>query len=192
MSVLRGCDTFEKLWDRREVVSSRELGRIHLLSLPDLVTAKKTQRDKDWPMIRRLVEADYFRNRSSPKARKVDVWLHELRTPELLVELVRRRPARARRLAATAHFSGPRQPAILCAWKTPCCGNKKRSGRPTESTGHPFARNWNCCVALRHPKPFAGNANQRAPTCPDSQDSAGTTRILALWSYAPNALHVGK
>jgi len=99
--VLRGCDTCEKLWDRREVVSSRELGRVDLLSLPDLVTAKKTQRDKDWPMIRRLVEADYFRGRSNPKPGQVDFWLRELRTSELLVELVRRRPARARRLEAT-------------------------------------------------------------------------------------------
>jgi hypothetical protein len=100
MSVLRGCDTFERLWERRQVVSSRELGRIDLLSLPDLVVAKKTQRDKDWPMIRRLVEADYFRSRKSPEAGQVDFWLHELRTPELLVEIVGRRPARARHLEA--------------------------------------------------------------------------------------------
>jgi hypothetical protein len=38
-------------------------GPIEVLSLPDLVTAKKTQRDKDWPMITRLVEADYADNR---------------------------------------------------------------------------------------------------------------------------------
>jgi len=37
------------------------------LSLPDLVQAKKTQRDKDWPMIRRLVEAHYFQSRGKPK-----------------------------------------------------------------------------------------------------------------------------
>ena len=101
MSVLRGCDAFEKLWDRREVVSSRKLGRVDLLGLPDLVAAKKTQCDKDWPMIRRLVEADYFRSRGDPKPGQADFWLRELRTPELLMELVRRRPARARRLEAT-------------------------------------------------------------------------------------------
>lgn len=100
MSVLRGCDTFEKLWSRREVISSRELGRVDLLSLTDLLAAKKTQRDKDWPMIRRLVEADYFRNRSTPTLEEFDLWLRELRTPALLAELVRRRPARARRLEA--------------------------------------------------------------------------------------------
>ena len=38
---------------------------LELLSLPDLVTAKKTQRDKDWPMIRRLIEANYVQHRGT-------------------------------------------------------------------------------------------------------------------------------
>ena len=29
------------------------------MALEDLVSAKKTQRDKDWPMLRRLVDASY-------------------------------------------------------------------------------------------------------------------------------------
>ena len=37
---------------------------INLMSLPDLVQAKKTQRDKNWPMLRRLVEVNYFENRA--------------------------------------------------------------------------------------------------------------------------------
>jgi hypothetical protein len=32
---------------------------VNLLSLDDLVSAKKTQRDKDWPMLRRVVDASY-------------------------------------------------------------------------------------------------------------------------------------
>ena len=56
----------------------------HLLSIPDLVRAKKTQRDKDWPMIRRLLEADYF-NHADPDLDWVRFWLRELRTPELLM-----------------------------------------------------------------------------------------------------------
>jgi hypothetical protein len=121
MSVLRGCDAFEKLWERREVLPSRELGRVNLLSLPDLVVAKKTQRDKDWPMIRRLVEADYFRHKSGPKPGQVEFWLRELRTPELLVELVRRRPALARRLEAT-------RPLLRAA----ATGNLHRLGKALE------------------------------------------------------------
>jgi glutaminyl-tRNA synthetase len=55
--------------------------------LPDLVRAKKTQRDKDWPMIRRLVEAHYAAHRADPTPEQVSFWLREGRTPSLLVEV---------------------------------------------------------------------------------------------------------
>ena len=55
-----------------------------LLSLPDLVQAKKTQRSKDWPMLQRLVEAHYLRHRAAPTPEQQQFWLRELRTPELL------------------------------------------------------------------------------------------------------------
>ena len=64
-----------------------------MMSLPDLVQAKKTQRDKDWPMLRRLLEAHYFQHRDRATAAQVRFWLRELRTPELLVESARRWPA---------------------------------------------------------------------------------------------------
>jgi hypothetical protein len=57
------------------------------MSLPDLVQAKKTQRDKDWPMLRRLVEVNYFANRENPTREQVRFWFLELRTPDLLIEL---------------------------------------------------------------------------------------------------------
>jgi hypothetical protein len=59
------------------------------MSLPDLVQAKKTQRDKDWPMIRRLVEVNYFANRETPTKAQIRFWFLELRTPQLLIELAR-------------------------------------------------------------------------------------------------------
>ena len=71
-----------------------------LLSLPDLVNAKKTQREKDWPMLRRLVEAHYFQHRSAPNASQLAFWFLELRTPELLLELSRLHPVLCRRLAS--------------------------------------------------------------------------------------------
>ncbi|MEE8525871.1 MAG: hypothetical protein V3T72_18195, partial [Thermoanaerobaculia bacterium] len=57
-----------------------------VLSLPDLIAAKKTQRDKDWPMIRRLVDVHYTTYREQPTVERTGFWLHELRTPEFLVE----------------------------------------------------------------------------------------------------------
>jgi hypothetical protein len=60
--------------------------QVLMLSLPDLVQAKKTQRDKDWPMIRRLLEADYL-NAVNPSRETILFWFRENRTPEILGRL---------------------------------------------------------------------------------------------------------
>ncbi len=67
MTKMRGVDPFAKLWPQRTTLLAEGGASYELMSLPDLVKAKKTQRDKDWPMIRRLVEADYFKHREQPK-----------------------------------------------------------------------------------------------------------------------------
>ena len=100
MSVLRGCDPFEKLWSRRRTVSIPGIGAVHLLGLADLVQAKKTQRDKDWPMIRRLLEADYYRGSRRPSRQRITFWLREIRTGEILITLSKQYTARARRLTS--------------------------------------------------------------------------------------------
>jgi len=100
MSHLRGLPSFEELWKRRttfEVAGER----IDTLSLEDLVLAKKTQRDKDWPMIRRLVEQSYFTRASDPARESVEFWLRELRTPELLIEASQQHLEAAQRACAS-------------------------------------------------------------------------------------------
>ena len=92
MSRMRGVDPFPRLWRRRTTVELPDGLQCDLLSLPDLVKAKKTQRDKDWPMIRRLIEAHYFQNRLKPKPGQIAFWLMELRTPDLLVEIAGTHP----------------------------------------------------------------------------------------------------
>lgn len=91
MSKLRGVDDFTLLWARRTTLST-EQGEIDLLSLPDLVQAKKTQRDKDWPMIARLIEANYIENQPAPTPTQVRFWLKELRSPTTLLEVAERFP----------------------------------------------------------------------------------------------------
>jgi hypothetical protein len=98
MAKMRGVDSFSKLWRRRTTVQIPGGERCDLLSLADLVRAKKTQRDKDWPMIRRLVEAHYFHNQKNPNTAQVRFWFQELRTPELLRELARRYPGICQRV----------------------------------------------------------------------------------------------
>lgn len=106
MSRMRGVDPFARLWSRRTVAVVEDGMTFDLLSLPDLVRAKKTQRDKDWPMIRRLVEADYFERRENPSAADVRFWLRELRTPELLLSLAAEYTEACRKLVAERPLLG--------------------------------------------------------------------------------------
>jgi hypothetical protein len=99
MSKMRGVEAFAKLWKRRTTLQLAGREKCDLLSLPDLVQAKKTQRDKDWPMIRRLMEANYFENQKRPTPAQVRFWLAELRTPQLLVLVAKGNPKPARRLS---------------------------------------------------------------------------------------------
>ncbi len=96
MAKMRGVDPFAELWERRTTLADDAGHEYHLLSLADLVQAKKTQRDKDWPMIARLLEANYRANREHPTAEQVRFWLREMRTPGLLSEIARAHPDAAR------------------------------------------------------------------------------------------------
>jgi hypothetical protein len=93
MTRMRGVGPFSRLWARRTSVTLDDGLTCEVMSLPDLVQAKKTQRDKDWPMLRRLVEAHYFQYRERATRAQVRFWLRELRTPQLLVEAARAWPA---------------------------------------------------------------------------------------------------
>ncbi len=116
MARMRGVAGFTTLWRRRTTLELPDGTICDLLSLPDLVQAKKTQRDKDWPMLRRLVEAHYFQHRHRANAAQVTFWLRELRTPSLLVELAQLHPRLCRRLSVARPLLGlavPGEPAPL-------------------------------------------------------------------------------
>lgn len=89
MSKMRGVEDFEVLWERRTTLEGDDGTIYELMSLPDLIQAKKTQRDKDWPMIRRLIEADRVACHGVPTQDQVRFWLREARTSSLLIELAR-------------------------------------------------------------------------------------------------------
>jgi len=98
MAKMRGVDSFEQLWQRRTTLEAEDGTKYELLALPDLVKAKKTQRDKDWPMIRRLIEADHVACGLHPTDAQLCFWFKEARTPSLLKELATRHPELARAL----------------------------------------------------------------------------------------------
>ncbi len=84
MGRIRGLANFNVLWKRRLEIVLPGVGPVPVMALEDLVRAKKTQRDKDWPMIRRLIEADYYQRSSRASEKKVLFWLAECRTLEIL------------------------------------------------------------------------------------------------------------
>ena len=99
MSRMRGVADFDLLWQRRTTLQGEDGTIYELMSLPDLIQAKKTQRDKDWPMIRRLIEADRAACRGQPGPEQLRLWMLECRTPMLLIELAGQHPAVARQLS---------------------------------------------------------------------------------------------
>ena len=100
MTRLRDLPCFAELWERRTVFQDDEGGEFHLLSVPDLVLAKKTQRTKDWPVIELLVTIHYRENEQAPRSEWIAFWLREARTPELLRDLTARFPVETRDLLA--------------------------------------------------------------------------------------------
>jgi hypothetical protein len=107
MSSLRGVGGFEELWARRTTLEVAG-EPVDLLGVEDLVRAKKTQRDRDWPMIRRLTEQSYFERSGIPAGDLVRFWLRELRTPELPLEVAAAHPEAARAESASRR-------AVQCA-----------------------------------------------------------------------------
>lgn len=92
MTKMRGCGPFNELWEQRTTIEDPSGAIYELLGIEDLVRAKKTQRDKDWPMIRRLVDAHYDQNRHEPTDNRCRFWLRESRTPEVLIAVAADHP----------------------------------------------------------------------------------------------------
>ncbi len=101
MTKLRDLPDFSILWDRRTTITESDGQKIDLLSVPDLINAKKTQRMKDWPMISALVEGHYDQYTSEPNPSRIDFWLRESRVEDRLIDLVVRFPAEAAAMAAS-------------------------------------------------------------------------------------------
>ena len=124
MSRLRGVDAFPLLWERRTTIAlpsgdGHADVLVNVMGLEDLVAAKKTQRDKDWPMLRRLVDASYAAARDDAATfDQVAFWIAELRSPAFLTELVARYPeaaARSTRPAVHAALNDDDVDAALAA-----------------------------------------------------------------------------
>ncbi|MCX5686219.1 MAG: hypothetical protein NTW09_01965 [Candidatus Omnitrophica bacterium] len=92
MSRLRGCDPFDILWERRHAISLGNGSTIDIIGLKDLVKSKKTQRDKDWLMLKRLVNSDIIVSKYEAPKEHIKWWLQECRDAGMLIELVKAYP----------------------------------------------------------------------------------------------------
>lgn len=110
------------MWERRTAIES-DGETIDLLSAEDLAIAKRTQLDKDWLMIRRLVEQDYFRWRDHGEEPDPGFRLRHIRTPDLLVSVAAEFPDAAKEAAQTRRWSVPPTPSTGAR----CDRNSKRS-----------------------------------------------------------------
>lgn len=99
MTRMRGCDPFEQLWQRRLTVQDDDGMVYEILGIEDLVKAKKTQRDKYWPMIQRLVDAHYDEFHAGPTEDQIRFWLDESRTPDVLIDTAIAHPDLCRQMA---------------------------------------------------------------------------------------------
>jgi len=96
MSKLRNCDAFDVLWQRRKKLSLKTGVILNIIGLEDLVQSKKTQRDKDWLMLKRLVDNDIILKKYKATANKIKWWFGECRDSDVLIELTRRYPSLAK------------------------------------------------------------------------------------------------
>lgn len=115
MSTMRNVPPFDVCWARRSTYELDDLGEVELLGLEDLVNCKKTRRDKDWPMVRRLVERHYLDPDLEPTAERFRFWLRELRTPALLAECVARARTAPREIAGVLADTAPVRAATAVA-----------------------------------------------------------------------------
>jgi hypothetical protein len=135
MSKMRGVDPFEQLWERRTTLELADGSACNLLAVPDLVKAKKTQRDKDWPMIRRLIEAHHFEFREAVTPERLAFWLLELRTADLLIELAHKQPEQALRCVSERPLLQHAFTTSMKLWNEHCWRRSLLKGRQIVSTG---------------------------------------------------------
>lgn len=83
---LRGCVDFQGLWGRRTTIKLPNNKTVEVIGTEDLVQAKKTQRDKDWLMLNRLIGNDMI-SAQKPSMEKIKWWLCECRNDNELIKL---------------------------------------------------------------------------------------------------------
>jgi hypothetical protein len=86
------------LWKRKKTFRVQSKKMIDVIGIRDLVQSKKTQRDKDWFMIKRLIDNDITLHHRNTSDDTIQWWLQECRNASLLIELAEKYPQSAQNL----------------------------------------------------------------------------------------------
>ena len=116
-----------------------------MISLTDLVQAKKTQRDKDWSMLRRLIEANHAAHREAPTPQHVEFWLRESRTATMLVALAREHPDAATALVAERPLLALAASGDVSALEAALLEEANREREADRPIGFRYAGSWKNC-----------------------------------------------
>ena len=100
MTRLRDLVGFSTMWERRTTLTDADGTTYEIMAVEDLVQAKKTQREKDWPVISALVEGHYQSLQHEATPERIAFWLQEARSADRLATLCRRFPIEAAILQA--------------------------------------------------------------------------------------------
>lgn len=92
MSKLRGCDPFDRLQERKHTITLDDKSTIDIVGLKDLVQSKKTQRDKDWFMLKRLINNDILMHKYEAPKEHIRWWFQECRNADLLIGMANKYP----------------------------------------------------------------------------------------------------
>ena len=176
MSVMRGVDDFDDLWERRNQHRGGRSGDRYAVTSRS-GPAKKTQRAKDWPMVRRLLEAHWFQNEGDATPARIDFWFRECRTAELLLEM-------ARRFGSEAQMLQSERPAIAAALRGDIGAvegalEEERHGIAAEDNGligHPSGRSLKRCAEGKSKAEKAGGGT--SVVRPPRRDYRGGTAEL--------------
>ena len=191
MSVMRGVAAF-----RGTLGTSGHggggLGDAHdLSSLPDLVQAKKTQRDKDWPMLRRLLEADLIQHQAAPTPARIRFWFGECRSAQPLIALAQGHPELAAQAASSRPLLSFAIGETRARWPRPWRAKSNANAPPIVTIGLPSRPNWNSSAIVRgrEPSPVRPVSGWRAVRAGHGLDPEFATRSAEnLPGEGPNAV----
>lgn len=138
-------------------------------------------------MLRRLLEADYFAEHEAVSPARVRFWLAELRTPELLVELLVKQPGLGAELTQTRPLLLHARTGDSGALQDALDAEAKREREADRRYGGRSKPNWNACATTSDPRPRhrAAHPLQHRGQVSQADEDAGVSQLFPCSGITP-------